>query len=245
MKEVAEYHDSMAVRAVRISRRRFLGWVGVGLAVLAIPRPLWAVADPKISYRETIAVLQMLYRGEVEAMLRYEACQAQALKEGHENIAHLFAAISASESVHAAHFSKLLVSMDVQVDSPEVVAATMDLKVGSTKENLRYATDVELSEIDVHYPQYLARIKGEKNKKAQKNITYAWEAERQHRALISEIQSGTGFFFGTLLRRFRSTDTRYFVCQNCGSTLTVMPTEKCPVCGFLLRWYQEIPRPTS
>jgi len=240
MNKAAEHSDSLVAKAVNASRRRFLGWLGTGLAALAIPRPLWAVEDPQLSYRETIAVLQMLYRGEVESRLRYNAYEAQALKDGYADIALMFAAIAASESVHAKNFSDLLARMGVETESPEALARTIDLAVGSTKENLRYATDVELAEIDLRYPQYLKRIKGEQNKSAVKHITYAWKAEQQHRELIKEIQSGTGIFFGMLVARFRSQKARYFVCQNCGSTLTVMPSEKCPICGFPLSWYEEI-----
>jgi len=243
MSDAVEYSDSPAAKAAAVSRRRFLGWIGIGLAALTIPRPLWAVTDPQTSYSETIAVLQMLYRGEVESRLRYNAFEAQAVKDGHVNIAHMFAAIAASESVHARHFSELLARMGVQVESADVVSAQLNLSVGTTKENLRYATNVELAEIDTRYPQYLQRIKSEQHTSAVKHITYAWRAEQQHRELIKDIQSGTGIFFGMLLERFRSTDARYFVCQNCGSTLTVMPTERCPICGFPISWYEEIKRP--
>ncbi len=245
MSEPAEYSDPPAANAVAVSRRLFLGWVGAALAALALPRPLWSVEDPASAYKETIAVLQMLYRGEIEANLRYKAFEARALKEGHVNIAHMFAAIAASEAVHADHFSGLLVKLGVQPDSPEALAGQLHITTASTKENLRYATDVELAEIDVRYPEYLQRIKPENNSSAVKRITYAWEAEQQHRELIKDIQSGTGMFFGMLAARFRSTKTRYFVCQNCGSTLTVLPSEKCPICGFPLSWYKEIRLPGS
>jgi len=221
------------------SRRRFLVWIGAGLAALAIPRPLWAVGDPKTTYRETIAVLTMLYHGEVESHRRYDAYKKQALKDGHVNIAHLFAAMADSESVHEKRFSEILARLGVQVETTSVP----DIQVGSTKENLKYATDIELSEIDVRYPEYLERIRDEKHSNALKFISYAWKSEQQHRELIKDIQSGTGIFFGMLVERFRSTKVRYFVCHHCGSTLTAMPEEKCPVCAFPVSWYKEIKLP--
>jgi len=245
MSDAAEHSDSPAAKAAAVSRRRFLGWVGIGLAALAIPRPLWAVTDPQVSYSETIAVLKLLYSGEVESGLRYNAFEARALKDGHVNIAHMFAAIAASEAVHARHFSELLVRMGIEVEPPDAIAAQLDLSAGTTKENLRYATNVELAEIDTRYPQYLRRIKSEQHTSAVKHITYAWKAEQQHRQLIKDIQSGTGIFFGMLLERFRSTTTRYFVCQNCGSTLTALPSQRCPICAFPLSWYKEIPLPAA
>lgn len=222
-----------------LSRRRFLGWMGSGLATLCMPRLLWSSEAKQATYPETIAVLTRLYYGEVESHLRYKAYEKQALKEGHVNIAHLFAATAESEAVHAKRFHEILSKLGAAPDQrpPE------PFKVGSTKENLKYATDVELAEIDVHYPEHLQRIAPEGHRKAHKYITYAWKSEQQHRELIKDIRSGTGIFFGMLLERFREADMRYFVCQNCGSTLTALPDGDCPVCGFPLSWYREIERP--
>lgn len=233
-----------ASKTRRVSRRRVLRWIGAGLAALAIPRPLWAVTDPKSTYSETIAVLSVLYRAEVESHLRYKAYERQALKEGHVNIAHLFAATAASESVHASRFREMLGKLGVEVESARQLAGELSITAGTTKENLRYATDVELAEIDVRYPEYLARIQPEKHRRALKYITYSWKSEQQHRDLIKDIQSGTGIFFGVLAERFRLAKVRYFVCQNCGSTLTAMPNERCPICGFPLSWYKEIMPPS-
>lgn len=240
MRNAAKYSITQASNVVNGSRRRFLIWIGAGLAALAIPRPLWSVEDPKVSYRETIAVLTGLFHAEVESSRRYRAYEKQALKEGHVNIAHMFAATGNSEDIHAKRFSEILAKLGVKVET----ASDQDFQIGSTKENLKYATDVELAEIDDRYPEYLARIRGEKHNKAIKYISYSWKAEQQHRQLIKDIQSGTGIFFGMLAERFRTTKTRYFVCQNCGATLTVMPEEKCPVCSFPVSWYKEIPLPT-
>jgi len=241
MRDAVEDSVSRAISVAGTSRRRFLGWIGAGLAALAIPRPLWAVENPKSSYSETIAVLTMLHRGEMESHLRYKAYEKQALKEGHANIALLFAATADSELVHTKRFSEILTKLGAQPG----VDFDPDIKVGSTRVNLKYATDVELAEIDVRYPKYLARIRGENYKKAHKYITYAWKSEQQHRKLIRDIRSGTGIFFGMLLDRFRSMESRYFVCQNCGSTLIAKPDKLCPICGFPLRWYKEIKLPAT
>jgi len=246
MNKYIEYPGMSAVHAVDSSRRLFLSRAAALFAaagsMLTMPQSVWALDQQPTTYTQTIAVLSLLYRGEVEAMLRYKRYQLQALKEGHVNIAHLFAAIAASESVHMKNFSGLLQSLGVNV--PSASADRFDIRVGTTRENLRYATDVELSEIDVHYPQYLEQIRAEQHGESLQQIEYAWKAERQHRELIKEIQSGTGFFFAMLLRRFRASESRYFICQHCGSTLTVLPEKECPICGFAVSWYKEIPRPS-
>jgi len=226
---------------VHSTRRRFLGWVGAGLAAWAIPRQLWSEENIASAYRETIEVLTMLHRGEVESRLLYHGYEKQALKEGHDHIAHLFAAMAESEFIHEQRFSEILARLGVPVDTSIIQPK---IRVGSTKENLKYATEVELSEIDIHYPEYLARIQAEKHSIAIKYITYAWKSERQHRDLVKDIQSGTGIFFGMLAEHFRNTPVRYFVCQNCGSTLTRKPDAFCPICNFAASWYKEITLPT-
>jgi rubrerythrin len=236
MSDIANHPKNLTMPT---SRRRFLYWLGAGLAALAIPRPLWAIENLTSTYRETISVLTMLHQGEVESRLLYNAYAEQALKEGHAHIAHLFAAMANSELVHEQRFSQILAKLGAQVATYN----KPNIKIGSTKENLNYATNVELAEIDIHYPEYLARIRNEKHGKAIQYITYAWKSERQHRELVKDIRSGTGIFFGILAERFRSANVRYFVCQNCGSTLTVMPHEKCPICGFALSFYSEIKYP--
>jgi len=222
------------------TRRRLLGWIGAGLAALALPRPLWSIENPQASYRETIAVLTMLYHGEIESFRRYKAYERQALQEGLVNITHLFAATADSEAVHARRFREIL----EKLGAAPAPLSDAPIRVGSNKENLKYATDVELAEIDIHYPEYLSCIRGEGHARAFKFITYAWKSEQQHRELIKDIRSGTGIFFSMLLKRFRDTSVRYFVCQNCGSTLTAMPTGRCPICAFPISWCKEIPLPS-
>jgi len=190
-------------------------------------------------YSETIAVLQMLYGSEVRAQHRYEQFAKAALDDGHRNIAHMFKAIAASESVHGRNFKRILKTLDVTAAEPDLTS----IKAGKTKQNLRYATDVELAEIDTEYPRYLDRIKPENHKEAQTYISYAWDAERQHRDLIKEINGGTGIFFNMLLERFRDSPSTYYVNQNCGATVHEVPEGPCPICHTPPKTYLEIPPP--
>ncbi|RLL52207.1 rubrerythrin [Mariprofundus sp. EBB-1] len=190
-------------------------------------------------YPETIAVLSMLYASEVKAGYRYQLYTKAALVEGHDNIAHLLSAMAVSEAVHAKSFKYLLSLMDV-------VPAEVDLSAinaSKTKDNLKFATEVELSEIDKEYPLFLKRIKPEGHAEAIRNIEFAWQAEKQHRALIKEIKGGTGMFFGMLLKYFRKNPTHYYVNDVCGATVTEMPEDKCPICHNPIITYREIPKP--
>ncbi len=191
------------------------------------------------NYPETIAVLQMLYEGEVRAGHGYKAFAKAAADEGYANISHMLAAMAASEAVHARNFERILLSLGVQT----VDVDTSSIKASSTKDNLKYATEVELAEIDREYPRHLKRIRTENHAEAIKYITYAWEAEKQHRALIKEVRSGTGIFFNMLLDYFRSNPSRYYVNQICGATVIELPEGECPICHNPLGTYLEISGP--
>jgi len=188
---------------------------------------------------ETIAVLHMLYGGEIRATRRFKAFAKTAVDEGHLNIAYMFKAIAASEAIHARNFKNILTTFGITV--PNIDSSS--IKSTTTKENLQYASEIELSEIDVEYPRYIQRISPERHQEALKYINYAWEAERQHRELIKEIQGGTGIFFGVLLERFRDKSNKYYVCQHCGATVTELPPEACPICYKPLDIYLEITKP--
>jgi len=230
---------SEAAKSLQLGRRRFLQRACLGLLALIMPRPLLAMVDHQQNHTETIAVLQAIYNGEMLAQQRYLAYAQKALAENHPNIAYLFRALATSEAIHARNFKAILAGLDIRAEKSD----TPPIKVGSTRENLKFASEVELAEIDTQYPNFLKRISQENHKEASEKITFAWEAEKQHRELIKKILSGTGIFFGILTEKFRSTPVRYFVCQNCGATLTELPEEACPVCDLPVDIYEEIKKP--
>jgi len=216
-----------------------LWFITVWFAVIGNMGIAQAAEQQSQQYPETIAVLSMLYESEVKAGYRYQLFANAALAEGHDNIAHLLTAMAASEAVHAKSFKYLLSLMGV-------VPAEVDLSAinaSKTKHNLKFATEVELSEIDKEYPLYLKRIKKEGHTEAIRNIEYAWQSEKQHRALIKEIKGGTGMFFSMLLKYFRSNPTRYYVNDVCGATVTEIPADMCPICHHPVLTYREIPKP--
>ena len=191
-------------------------------------------AEP--SYPETADILQRLYRDEIQALHNYLAFAQKAESENHSNIAHLFRAFAASESIHARNFKDLLSALNVEVEKMPKV----QVDVSSTKNNLKYATNLELEEIDAKYPQCIEVLKTENHEAAIQFTTYAWESEKQHRDLLKRIKSGTGIFFGFLTKEFKENPAEYFVCQNCGSTLTEIPKTTCPICGVSTSKYKKI-----
>lgn len=88
--------------------------------------------------------------------------------------------LSTSESIHARNFKDILSVLKVGVND----ISNPELKVSSTKKNLKKATQVELNEIDNQYPKFIQMIKAENHQEAIRSITYAWESEKQHRELI-------------------------------------------------------------
>ena len=193
-------------------------------------------AQPK--YPETISVLQNAYAGEIQAHLTYQAYAQKAISENYPNIAHLFVSLAASESIHARNFKQLLSDLKIEMKQ----APKLEMKVSTTKENLKNATQVELQEIDQKYPQSIEKIKPDKHDEAIQKITYAWESEKQHRELIKKIESGTGMLFKMLAGIIEKTPNRYFVCQECGSTITELPKDVCPICKSPLSKYKEVER---
>jgi rubrerythrin len=187
-------------------------------------------------YPETISVLQTLYLDEIQAFNDYQAYAKKAASEKYPNIARLFITLSTSESIHARNFKKVL--SNIGAEAEEVPG--FEPKVSSTRKNLRLATAVELEEIDNKYPQFIKQITPENHAEAIQYITYAWESEKQHRELLKKIKSGTGIFFGLLTQKIEGSPSPYFVCQNCGSTLSEIPEATCPICGGPPAKYTEI-----
>jgi rubrerythrin len=176
---------------------------------------LLPAVSAQLRYPETISALQTLYQDEVQAFYDYQAYAKKAASEKYPNIARLFITLATSESIHARNFKKVLSGIGVEAEEK----SGFEPKVSSTRKNLKLATAVELEEIDNKYPQFIKQIAPENHSEAIQYITYAWEAEKQHRKLLKKIKSGTGIFFGLLTQKIEGSPSPYFVCQNCGSTL--------------------------
>jgi len=194
--------------------------------------------DAQIKYPETINVLQTVYRNEIQVHLTYLAYAQKAISENYPNISHLFVSLATSESIHARNFKQLLIDLKVELKEP----LRPEIKVSTSKENLKSATQAELQEIDHRYPQLIERVRPEGYEAAIRYITYAWESEKQHRELIKKIESGTGILFKMLSGIIEKTPYRYFVCQECGSTIKELPEVACPICKNSVTNYKEIER---
>jgi rubrerythrin len=192
--------------------------------------------DTQSKYSETIAVLQSPYKSKIQAYHNYLSYAEKAKLENYPGLTNFFYSFAISELVHALNFKQVLSVLGVpgwEPPKPEV-------KVFSTKVNLKSALDFEMADIDQRYPPFIEEAKPEAHEGALRNLNYAWETEKLHRDLIQKMQSGTGIFFGILAKKMEPPSLKFFICQTCGPTVTELPGQVCPICGSPVSVYLEV-----
>jgi rubrerythrin len=199
----------------------------------------WLPSARSADYPATIAAMHRARATETSVYHHYLEFSQCAQREGYRGVAYLFAAFAASEQVHAANFGKILARLNVAL-APLPKPA---IRVGSTRANLMRAADDEMASIESFYPKLLEQIEPEGHEGAITQVHYAWASEKQHRARIQQIQRWTGVAFEKVARSIDEKTGRYFVCQNCGSTLNAVPADQCPVCKFPPQHYRAIEPP--
>jgi rubrerythrin len=152
---------------------------------------------------DTLENLKTAFAGESQANRKYLAFAKQADKEGYPQIAKLFRAAAAAETVHAHKHLKVLGG------------------VKSTAENLQTAVSGETSEFEDMYPGFIEKAKIEGNSAAERSFYLANEVEKIHARLYKEALQNMDKLPGA----------DYYVCQECGNTITGEPPDKCPICG--------------
>ena len=192
--------------------------------------------DAQSRYPVTSSTLQTLYHNETQDHLTYLAYAQKAISENYPRIAYFFVTLAASESIHARNYRQILSDLGIKVkETPKP-----EIKVSTTKENLKSAIHSELHVIDQRYPQFIEKIRPEKHETAIQSITYAWEGEKQHRDLIEKIKSGTGIFFGFLAQKIEKTLIQFHICQGCGSPVVELSKDICSICQCLPPRYKEV-----
>ena len=146
--------------------------------------------------------LQDAFAGESQANRKYLAFAKQADKEGHPQVAKLFRAAAAAETVHAHSHLK-------QLDG-----------IKSTKENLETAIGGETFEFKEMYPQMIADAEEEGNKGALRSFNLANEVEKVHAELYQKALDNLG----------KNEESDYYVCEVCGYTAEGSAPDECPVC---------------
>ena len=159
--------------------------------------------------------LKEAFAGESQANRKYLAFAEKADKEGFPQIAKVFRAAAAAETVHAHNHLRVLGG------------------IKSTKENIQAAIEGEHYEFTKMYPEFLEAAKAEGNKDAERTFNYANEVEKVHHKLYNaafeSIEKGKDLEKGDI-----------YICPICGYTHEGTPPDKCPVCGASKKVFKKI-----
>jgi rubrerythrin len=150
--------------------------------------------------------LKVAFAGESQANRKYLAFAKKADQEGFPQVAKLFRAAAAAETVHANNHFR---AMD---------------GVKTTAENLEAAISGENYEVVSMYPPMLAEAQAEGDQRAAKSFGWALEVEKIHEALYRAAHE-------LLSKGKDSTPTDYYICPVCGYTHEGPMQEKCPICN--------------
>ena len=154
----------------------------------------------------TIDNLKEAFAGESQANRKYLAFAKMADEEGVPQIARLFRAAAAAETVHAhAHLNVMH-------------------GVGGTAENLEAAIEGEGAEFREMYPGFVAEAKDEGESAAATSFGNALVVEEIHHTLYTNA-------LATLKDGGDLPEAKMFVCGVCGNTVAGEAPDKCPVCG--------------
>ncbi len=146
--------------------------------------------------------LQDAFAGESQANRKYLAFAKKAQDEGYAQVAKLFRAAAAAETIHAHNHLRALSG------------------IKSTKENLMTAISGESYEFQKMYPRMIDDAKAEGQDYALRSFNLANEVEKVHAALYKKALEELG----------KNVSTEYYVCSVCGYTAEGEAPDDCPVC---------------
>lgn len=159
--------------------------------------------------------LQAAFAGESQANRKYLAFAAKAEAEGRPQIAKLFRATAAAETVHAHAHLRVMKG------------------VGDTKQNLQAAIEGEEYEFTEMYPKFVQEAEAEGQKGALNSFRNAMAVEKTHHSLYSEAMEALNG--GKDLE-----PAAIYVCDVCGHTAVGEAPDKCPVCGAPKSKFKEV-----
>jgi rubrerythrin len=155
---------------------------------------------------QTIDNLKTAFAGESQANRKYLAFAKKADEEGHPQIAKLFRAAAAAETVHANNHFKAMGG------------------VQSTAENLQTAISGENYEAVSMYPPMLTEAESAGEKQAVRSFHWALEVEKIHEALYRKAAE--------MFEKGKDAPaTDYYICPICGFTHEGPLDGQCPICG--------------
>jgi rubrerythrin len=142
------------------------------------------------------------FAGESQANRKYLAFAEKAEAEGYKQVAKLFRAAAAAETVHAHAHLRVLGG------------------IRGTKENLQEAISGETHEFTSMYPQMIKDASSEGFDPAMRSFSFANTVEKVHAELYQKALNTLG----------SNQNVDYYVCKVCGNTIEGEPHGPCPVC---------------
>lgn len=147
--------------------------------------------------------LKAAFGGESMANRTYLAFAKKADEEGYVQVAKLFRAAAAAETIHALNHLQRMGG------------------IGSTMENLKEAIHGETYEFESMYPQFIEEAKKEGDNRALWSFEVANKVEQIHANLYQKALDNLG----------TNEEVDYYVCSVCGHTHEGKPDGNCPICG--------------
>lgn len=160
----------------------------------------------------TMENLEGAFAGESMANRKYLAFAKKANEDGFPQIARLFRAAAAAETVHAHNHLGIMGG------------------IRSTEENLKEAIDGETYEFTEMYPEFIETAKAEGNKNAAWSFKVANEVEAIHAELYNKALDNIG----------NNEEVVYYVCEVCGNTVEGSAPDVCPICGAPASKFEKI-----
>jgi rubrerythrin len=159
--------------------------------------------------------LKDAFAGESQANRKYLAFAKKAETEGFPQIAKLFRAAAAAETVHAhAHLRALG-------------------GIKSTAENLKEAIGGEGYEFRKMYPPFLETAKEEGDKMAEISFNNALAVEEVHHNLYEKA-------LHSVQEKKDLPERKVYICQVCGNTVYDEAEDSCSICGAPKNKFTEI-----
>ncbi len=161
------------------------------------------------------------FAGECQARTRYDFFAKQAVKDGLEQIAAIFAETAHNEKAHAKIFFKLLEGREAAITAQYPCG-----KIGTTEENLKAASEGEIEEYTHLYPEFARIAEEEGYREAANAFKLITKIEKSHaeryEKLYQNLQQGKVFIRSGVI---------VWKCRNCGHLHEAKSAPgTCPVC---------------
>jgi rubrerythrin len=156
--------------------------------------------------------LKEAFAGESQANRKYLAFAKKADDEGFFQVARLFRAAAAAETVHAHNHLTVMEG------------------IKGTEENLKEAIAGEVEEFKEMYPSFIKEAVEEKNEAAKWTFDVANKVEEIHASLYEKALQSLG----------ENIEVTYYVCNFCGNTVEKEAPELCSVCGAPRKEFKKI-----